>query len=571
MTSYIKEYAEAINRGKITIKGETVPFVVGWKIEAVVERILGYMNDKSIIFNPEHAHKRMAWQEHFSLQGKKPYYKAPISLMLWQKMIWEATYGFYDKATGLRLVNEMFLEVARKNGKSTFVASDINYDLFIGEGGVNICCASNVDKQAKFIWSEVAGMRKRLDGKNELTSQNLTEIRNDAFDIKILRMSDKTENKDGDNFVKFVFDEAHEGKDADLPEAGKRSMSTQDDWLFFTTSTNGFLIDKYYDKQLEFANAWLNGEIEDKHYLPFLFEQDAESEVWAGDRNLWQKANPSLIYGVKKWRNIENDLVKAQLDRETRMHLLTKDFNIKASNAEAWLLHETYAYTQEVKKLDDFKGHFALGAVDLSDCGDLTVAKILIMRKGDETKYIFTQYFIPESKLDDKDNGADYRKWSTTINPASGEPYIKVCKGNRIEQKAVADWLYSLSKKHNIRALCTGYDRWHSDVFLLWMSKKEGYGMDTIAIDQRPKELSFAMKMVERDLQAKLINYGNNPVDQMCFANTTAKMSYDRGKDYIMPDKIGGQYSRKIDGTACLIILYATLYKKEMEYKRYLR
>lgn len=557
MISYIEQYANAIERGEI---------LVGWKIKKVLSVVLGYMNDPEIRFDPTHAHKRIAWQERYSLQGKKPYYKKPIELMLWQKFIWEVVYGFYDRKTGLRLINEMFLEVARKNGKSTFVASDINYDLFIGEGGVNICCASNIDKQARYIWGEVAGMRKRLDTRNEATSQNLIEIRNDIFDIKILRMSDRTEQKDGDNFIKFVHDEAWEGKDGELAEAGERSMSTQDGWLLFTVSTNGFVNGGYYDKKLDYANRWLAGEIVNPHYIPFLFEQDDEAEVW-GDITVLQKSNPSLIYGVKKWSFLEQSRIKAQIDRESRMHFLTKDCNIKVSNAQAWLGLDDYDYPQEVKRLEDWRGHFALGAVDLSDCGDLTVAKVLFMRKGDPTKYIYTKYFIPESKLADRDNGSDYTRWSKEINPADGEPYIAVCAGNKVDQTRVADWLFSLQKKYNVRVMCTGYDRWHSDVFLLRMGKKTGYGMETMRIDQNPKVLSFPMKMVERDLQARLINYGGNPVDKMCFSNTSAKIVNDR----IMPEKIAGEYARKIDGTVCLIILYATLEKNEMQFMQYVR
>lgn len=565
--TYIEQYADAIARGSIDIGGERVPLVVGWKIRTVIDRLLTYFENPAIVFDPTECYKRIDFQEHCCFQGYAPFYNEPLRLMLWQKAFWEAVYSFKDKRTGFRLINEALLEIGRKNGKSTMLAGDNTADLFIGQGGVNLCCCSNDDRQAKFIWKECAGMRGRLDPKGEVTSQNLVEIRNDLKNISIIRLSSKTQNKDGFNFVKTTHDEAHDCKDDEIAEACKRSMSTHDETLYITTSTNGFLNGLYFDKQLKYANAWLNGDIDNPHYLPFLYEQDDEAEVWAGDRNLWQKANPSLIYGVKKWNYIEQNITKAQLDKESRMYLLTKDFNIKCSNAAAWLLLEDYDYPQEVVTLESFRDCVALGAVDLSDCGDLTVAKILMMKKDDDTKYIFTKYFIPESKLDDKDNGAKYREWSKAINPADGEPYIKVCKGNKIDQTEVADWLYSLTQRFNIWVFMTGYDRWHSDVFLLRMSKKEGYGLDTTPINQHPKEMSFPMKMVERDLQARLINYGSNPVDKMCFANTSAKIVNDR----IMPEKIDGQYQRKIDGTVCLIILYATLEKVEAQFKQYLK
>ena len=487
--------------------------------------------------------------------------------MLWQKAFYEAIYSFYDKATGLLLINEALLEVARKNGKSTMVAGDINTDLFVGQGGVNICCCSNDDRQAKFIWSEVAGMRSRLDTKNEITSHNLTEIKNNAKNIKVLRLSSKTQNKDGFNFIKASHDEAHDCKDDEVAEAVQRAMSTHDERLFITVSTNGFLNNMYFDKKLEYANAWLNDEIDNIHYLAFLYEMDDEAEIWAGDRDLWQKANPSLIYGVKKWDFIEENILKAQIDKESRMHLLTKDFNIKVSNAQAWLTREEYAYTQEPFTLNDFRGCVCLGSVDLSDCGDLTVSEALFMRRGDNVKYVVPQFFIPQSKLEDKDNGAKYKEWANTINPVTGDPYLIVIKGNKINQKHVADWYQSLRDRYGIETIMIGYDPWHSDIFLQWCDRKTGYGFNTMKIYQNSKLMSFPMKTVERDLNAKLINYCNNPVMEYCFNNTSAEIK----QDLIMPCKIDGQYSRKIDGVVALIILYATLEKNELTFNQYLR
>lgn len=564
--SYIYQYNEAIKRGYIEIDGKQVKLIVGSKIKKVINILMGYFEDPRVVFNPKHCYKRFKFQETLCLQGVAPYYNAPLKLMLWQKVIDEATYSFYEAATGNRLIHEVFVEVARKNGKSTKEAGDINTDLFIGEGGINLCCCSNDDRQARLIWKEANGMRQRLDTKDELTSNNLTEIRNDKKNINVLRLSSKTQNKDGFNFKKAIHDEAHDCKDDEIAEAVQRAMSTHEDYLFKTVSTNGFLNGMYYDKKLEYANAWLNGEIDNIHYLAFLFEQDDEAECW-GDIHLLEKSNPSLIYGVKKYSFLELSRQKALLDKESRMHYLTKDCNIKVSNAQAWLTREEYAYQQEPFTINDFRGCIALGSVDLSDCGDLTVSEALFMRRGDNIKYVVPQFFIPQSKLEDKDNGAKYNEWAHTINPVTGEPYVIVIKGNKINQKHVADWYQSLRDKYGIETIMIGYDKWHSDIFLQWCDKKLGYGFNTMAITQHPKVMSFPMKMVERDLNAKLINFCNNPVMEYCFNNTSAEIK----NDLIMPCKIDGQYSRKIDGVVALIILYATLEKNELTFNQYLK
>lgn len=576
--SYIYQYNEAIKNGYIDIDGKRVRLVVGAKIKKVIKKLMGYFENPNIIFDPKECYKRFKFQETLCLQGKKPYYNKPLSLMLWQKAIFEAVYSFKDKQTGMRIINRCLIEVGRKNGKSTFMAGDINTDLFIGDGGIRICCASNEDKTAKFIWNEVYGMKRRLDPKDKRTSKNLAELRNDKKDITVLRMSGRAVN-DGDNFYKVYQDEGWDCKTDELPEACERSASVNDDYLYFIVSTNGFLNDMWFDKQLDYANAWLNDEIDDLSYVAFLFEQDDEAEVWGADRDLWQKANPSLIYGVKKWSFIEKSIKKALIDKESRMHLLTKDFNIKVSNSRAWLTLDEYWYEQAPFTLEDFRGCVSLGAVDLADCGDLAVAENLFMKRGDDTKYIVPQFFIPESKLKDQENGSKYEEWAHTINPVTGMPYITVCKGDidpktgkrgfctKINQKHIADWYQSLRDKYGIETINIGYDPWHSDIFLLWCDKKTGYGFDTMKIYQNSKLMSFPMKTVERDLHAKLINYGNNPVMKYCFGNMSAKIV----GDLIMPEKIDGQYSRKIDGVVALIILYATLEKNEVKFNQYLQ
>lgn len=146
--------------------------------------------------------------------------------------------------TNQRRFIEVLLEIARKNGKSTMLAGDGNTDLFIGNGGSEICCASNEDKQAKYIWREIAGMRDRLDPQKAITSKNLIEIRNDRKNIIISRMSSKTQNKDGGNYTKTYLDEAEdideENGNSELAESCWRGMSTKDDPIFITCTTQGF-------------------------------------------------------------------------------------------------------------------------------------------------------------------------------------------------------------------------------------------------------------------------------------------------------------------------------------------
>ena len=69
-------------------------------------------------------------------------------------------YGFKYKETGLRRFNEVILLVARKNGKTTFIAGIDLAEFFLSSGGTDIICASNTNDQASILFEEINNMRE---------------------------------------------------------------------------------------------------------------------------------------------------------------------------------------------------------------------------------------------------------------------------------------------------------------------------------------------------------------------------------------------------------------------------
>lgn len=549
--TYLEEYAELIKSGGV---------IVGEYLRKEIYNLLDDMKNSAYVYDTTEAHKRIKFMQTLCLQSKAPYYMKPVALMPWQLAFWESVYSFKMADTGLRRFTEALLEVARKNGKSTMFAADGNTDLFIGSGGNDICCASNDDRQAKLIWREIAGMRARLDPHKVLTGQNLTEIRNHKKDITIFRLSSKTQNKDGFNIDKTYLDESHDMENDEIAEACWRGMSSKDEPLFLNCTTQGFVNDGYLDKKLKYARDVIDGVIDDIHFLAFLYEQDSEQEIWS-DPASWEKANPSIRYGVKKIAKLQRDIETAKHDKGARVHMLCKDFNIKQNTAESWLSVEDYDYETERYTLEDFSGCYALAAVDLSETTDLTNAKILIMRPEDKTKYIFSHYWIPESKLQNSDDsaaGAKYKEWARA-------GYITICEGNDNDLTQVADWLAGLKKQYGIKIIKCGYDQRFSKDFL---SRMDDYGIECECIPQKPVVMSGPMKWLESDLKCKYVNYGENPVDKWCFGNASVQVN-NLGQQLAV--KINNQPQRRIDGAVTAIILYATLQRFKSEYMQYLK
>lgn len=553
MSTYLEEY-------NYLIKGRHI--VTGYWITKEVDNLIRDLQDGRYYYDTEYAHKRIKFQQTMCLQSKHPYFGKPLDLMPWQLAFNEALYSFKMTDTNLRRFVEALLEIARKNGKSTTLAGDGNTDLFIGEGGSEICCASNDDRQCRLIWREIAGMRQRLDPKKAITSQNLLELRNDYKNIIVSRMSSKTQNKDGGNYTKTYLDEAHdideENGNSEIAEACWRSMSTKDDPLFITCTTQGFSRDGcYLDKKIEYAKKVIEGEIDDIHFLPFLYEQDSETEIWQ-DESSWEKANPSLRYGVKKISKLRRDVEIARTDKEARLHLLCKDFNIKQNSPQAWLRSEDFTYTQEIKNLEDFRGMTCLAALDCSQTTDMTNLKLLFMRPNDPTKYVFSHYWIPEQKLTDsadKSAGARYEEWAQN-------GYITICNGAIIDLTLVTDFIIKLKKKFGITVFKCGYDKAYAREFEKSIDEVSEFIREPI----NQKVMSTPMKWAEKDFEKHIINYGNNPVDKWCLENACCFID---GHDNYSCKKASA--NKRIDGAVVFIILYATLMKFNSEFSRHIK
>lgn len=553
MGTYLEEY-------QYLIRGNHI--VTGYWIRKEMQNLIEDLQNPLFIYDTEEAHKRIKFMQTLCLQSKHPYFGKPVELMPWQLAFTECLYSYKMVDTGYRRFVEALLEIGRKNGKSTFLAADGNTDLFIGIGGSEICCASNDDKQCRYIWREIAGMRTRLDPKKAITSQNLLEIRNDRKNIIISRMSSKTQNKDGGNYTKTYQDESHdvdeENGNCEIAEACWRGMSTKDDPLFINCTTQGFSRDGcYLDKKIARAKQVIEGEIDDIHFLPFLFEQDSEQEIWQ-DESSWEKSNPSLRYGVKKISKLRRDVEIARTDKEARLHLLCKDFNIKQNSAQSWLRAEDFNYTQEVKSLEDFRGYTCLAALDCSQTTDLTNLKLLFMKANDPTKYVFSHYWIPEQKLTDsadKSAGARYAEWAQA-------GHITICAGAIIDLTQVTEYIVELKRKFGITVYKCGYDKAYAREFEKSIDDVSEYIREPI----NQKVMSTPMKWVEKDFEKHIINFGNNPVDTWCLENACCFI--DGHENYSCKKSSA---NKRIDGAIVFIILYATLMKFNSEFQRFIK
>ena len=553
--SYLLEYKEKAEAGDI---------IIGQELWMELDNLAEDIASGQYIYDRSDALLRMDFMENCVRLTKSPFYNQPMKLMLWQKALIEAFYSF-KMEDGHDRFKKLLLLIARKNTKSETSSALAEAELIVGKSGADIVASSNDDAQASIVYDAIDTMRQLIDPKDQDTKRNQRFILNKVNNTKIFKLSDRTRNKEGRNIDFAIVDEVHEMTSNVIAKSIEQSQSLKENPKFIAITTEGFIIDGYLDEELKRARAIINKEVDDpasERYLPWLYTQDSESEVWNGNRQnrLWMKSNPTLGI-VKKWDYLEEQVALAKQSKSDRIFVLSKDFNIKQNAAESWLNLEDYDYECKYD-LTEFNGVLALGAVDLAETTDLVSAKVLLMKPNDPRKYIISHYFIPENKLieaDDATAGAKYKEWSDM-------GLITITEGSDVDLSIVADWFYDLYEKYNIKLWKCGYDqRFSKD----WIKRMEYYGWfktggeesDLVMINQNAQTLSNAIKLTESDFKHKLIYYNNHAVDKWCFGNAGLKV--DNNGCLIVKTET----KKRIDGAVSLAILYEMYRRYRTDYR----
>ncbi|MBR2540410.1 MAG: terminase large subunit [Mogibacterium sp.] len=549
---FLEEYFEKAKKGEI---------IVGNELMMELENLIEDMNGDEYDYDSTDADLRIDFIENCVKLTKSPFYGKPMKLLLFQKAFISAVYSFKMKDGNDRF-KKILLLIARKNGKSELCSALALSSFILGNEGSDIVCSSNDDTQASIMYDAIDLMRQMIDPNDLDTKKNIRFILNKTTNTKIFKMSERTKNKEGRNIDDAFQDEAHELKTNTIPKSIEQSQSLKENPKFFILTTEGFVVDGYLDDELKKARKIINGEddsISASRDLPWLYTQDSELEIFQNPKS-WAKSNPTLGI-VKRLDYLEEQVELAKQSKADRIFVLSKDFNQKQNGVESWLNLEDFTYPAKYD-LEDLRGGFCLGHVDLAETTDLCCAKALVMKPDDPTKYIITQYFIPQSKLDPEndDHNADahYKEWAE-------QGYITICEGNDIDLTVVADWFFKLQKEHKIALYKCGYDqRFAKD----WLRRMEEYNWskqygDVEMILQDAKTLNNAIRLVETELKAQLINYNENPVDRWCFKNSCLKIN-----DYRQAIIIKTENAKKIDGSVTLASLYEVYRRYRSDYKR---
>ncbi|MES9730264.1 MULTISPECIES: terminase large subunit [Bacillus] len=509
-------------------------------------------------YNANRANHAIEFVENFCKHSKGKMGGKPFLLELWQKAMTAALFGFVHKIDGIRKYREFMLIVARKNGKSAWGSAIALYLMVAdNEPGPEIVSAATKKDQAKIIWSEAKRMVKKSPILSKRIRTLVAEMISDFNDGSFKPLSSDSNTLDGLNVHCSLIDELHAIEDKNLYDVIVDGMTAREQPISIITTTAGTVREGIFDIKYEEAERIINGYddpdgYKDERVLPIIYELDKREE-WT-EESCWKKANPGLGT-IKNLDQLRSKVEKAKANAMLVKNLLTKDFNIRETSTEAWLTFEQLNNTA-IFDIAELKPSYGIGGCDLSSTTDLTAAKVIFMLPDDKNIYVKQMYWLPEDLLEQrsKEDKIPYDLWYE-------QDLLRTTPGNSVHYKYVTEWFLEIRDEYGIYLPWIGYDRWSAKY---WVEEMEGYfGKEAmVPVAQGKQTLSSPMKLLGADLESKLVNYNNNPIDKWCLSNTA--IDIDKNLN-IQPNKTKNQ-RRRIDGTAALLNAYVILQEKRNDY-----
>lgn len=542
--NYIRKYCDKIESGEVVVSG---------KVRKVYKRLLKEMEAPGqYIFDEKKAVRPIEFIERFCKHSKGEWAGHPIRLELFQKAYVSALFGFVDKDTGLRRFRETLFVVGRKNGKSTLLAGIALY-MLIGDhepGPEVYSCATKKD-QARIIFDETRNMVSQSPQLRALIRKRKSDLYCDSVMGKMQALGKNSDTLDGLNANCVIMDELHGVRDRNLYEVLKQSQSARRQPLMIMITTAGTVRECIFDDMYAYAKNIIEGTVKDDTFLPVIYELDSKEE-WKNP-DAWQKANPGLG-SIKKTADLEVKVNRAKNSPNDLKGILVKDFNVRETSASAWLSFD--AINNESKfQIERFRNSYAIGGADLSITTDLTCATLLMMDRETEERFVSQMYWLPEDLLETrvKEDKIPYDIWEK-------RGLLRLCSGNSINYSDVTDWFLEMVNVNGITPAWIYYDSYSAKY---WVSEMEQYGFNMVRCIQGAKTLSLPMQQLGADLQAKKINYNDNPILKWCLTNTGIQT--DRNGN-IVPIKAQSP-KRRIDGTASLLDAYVGLVDHYNEFR----
>ena len=462
-----------------------------------------------------------------------------IRLEDWQCFVLATAFGWLHLGTGLRRFQTVYIEVPRKNAKTTLSAPVALYMLTAdGEPGAEVISAATKKEQANISFSIAQMMvRKREAFRTEFAvitrAHSILCLENESTFKPI---DSRGATQDGANLHFSLNDEVHAWKGRELYGVLDTAMGSRDQPMMWNITTAGSDASGICYETRSYLVNILQRNHADESFFGVIYSIDEGDDIYAEATH--RKANPN--YGVSVLAgDMERLSRKARLNAKSRNEFRMKRLNIWVSAAQAYFdLDEWDACADPTLREMDFADRPCTLGLDLASKRDLNAA-VRLFENDDGTVTLLVDFWLPRARIEEVENPS-YPGWAE-------DGHLRLTEGTVVDYTAIKDRICDLAELHQIEEL--GFDPYQAThmVRLLMDESIE-------CVEIRPTVLNFSEPMKELD---KLVGEGRlrhdgNPVMRWMMGNVVAVRDH---KDNVYPRKEKDE--NKIDGPVAAIMAVA--------------
>lgn len=527
-----RQYAEDVVSGKLV----TCQFV-----KQACQRQLNDLNGCSgWSFSDDYANSVCTFIEGLKHIKGRQWINQTIKLKPWQIFILTTVFGWVN-SEGLRRFKTVYIEVPRKNAKSTLSAGVGLFCLASdNEPGAEVYSAATTRDQAKIVFSVAKAMADK-DGelREDLgiqTQVHSVYVQDTLSSFKALSR-EYGGNLDGLNIHCGIIDELHAHKTRDIFDVLETGTGSRAQPLIWMITTAGFNRAGICYEQRHYVKQILNKSVSDDQYFGIIYTIDDDDD-WT-DRDCWIKANPNWEVSVSQ-EDIERKANKAMQLSSAQNNFKTKHLNVWVNADTAWMNMVNWdRCADRTLSLDSQTGQKCWIGVDLASKVDIAAVSILFEVGGKVLH--FGRYYLPEETIETSSN-SQYAGWVH-------DGHLIATPGAVIDFNIIQNDLREFASRFEIQEI--GFDPFQATKFATELID-EGFNM----VEVRPTVLNFSepMKELEALTISDRLRHDGNPVMDWMISNVVCHVD---AKDNIYPRK--ELPDNKIDGVVSTITALSRL------------